>query len=290
MVETDAAQSETTAFLWDGTDLVLASAGSTVKRYFAQGEVHGEAKLFYVQDRLGSVRETVNEKRLITSRMDYTAYGETETKLTPKIGMAPDYRYAGLYYHEQSELYLAAYRAYAPEVGRWINRDPIGEDGGINLFGYVNGDPVNKTDPFGLYGSLGTMFNLNPGEAEYLSVIQHERSIERKVARQARPLEFAYLQLVLTFFGIWVPGLNYVSAVLAEASLIDQICQTGSENPVNFILPMMPLLPEPITRYLTDDEAILRMVENSNNAVSIGAGTVGLIPPYLKIQKNKSTH
>lgn len=32
----------------------------------------------------------------------------------------------------------------------WLNRDPIGENGGLNLYGYVGNDPLNKVDRFGL--------------------------------------------------------------------------------------------------------------------------------------------
>lgn len=39
---------------------------------------------------------------------------------------------------------------YDPELGRWLSRDPIGEDGGTNLYGYVGNDPANMIDPFGL--------------------------------------------------------------------------------------------------------------------------------------------
>ena len=42
------------------------------------------------------------------------------------------------------------YRYYNPETGRWINRDPIGEQGGLNLYGFVANDPMNLIDPFGL--------------------------------------------------------------------------------------------------------------------------------------------
>jgi RHS repeat-associated protein len=57
--------------------------------------------------------------------------------------------YAGMYYHARSGLYLTHYRAYDPRLGRWLSRDPIWEAGGINLYGYVGGDPVGWVDPSG---------------------------------------------------------------------------------------------------------------------------------------------
>jgi RHS repeat-associated protein len=53
-------------------------------------------------------------------------------------------------YRHASGLYLTHYRFYDPEAGRWLNRDPIGEHGGTNLYAYVGGNPVNFMDPEGL--------------------------------------------------------------------------------------------------------------------------------------------
>jgi len=39
---------------------------------------------------------------------------------------------------------------YDPTVGRWLSRDPINEEGGINLYGYVWNSPIMATDPYGL--------------------------------------------------------------------------------------------------------------------------------------------
>ncbi len=43
-------------------------------------------------------------------------------------------------------IYYYGYRYYDATVGRWINRDPIGERGGMNLYGFVNNDGVNRSD------------------------------------------------------------------------------------------------------------------------------------------------
>jgi RHS repeat-associated protein len=41
-------------------------------------------------------------------------------------------------------------RVYDPQTGRFTQEDPIGLAGGLNLYGFANGDPVNFSDPFGL--------------------------------------------------------------------------------------------------------------------------------------------
>jgi len=45
--------------------------------------------------------------------------------------------------------YYYGLRFYNAETGRWINRDPIGERGGLNLYSFVLNDHVNQIDPFG---------------------------------------------------------------------------------------------------------------------------------------------
>ena len=44
----------------------------------------------------------------------------------------------------------SAWAYYSSEQGRWISRDPIGEEGGVNLYAFVGNDPINKVDYLGL--------------------------------------------------------------------------------------------------------------------------------------------
>src|SRR5437764_12126723 len=82
----------------------------------------------------------------VVARYDYDPYGRSTTVL----GTTPtDFNYTGLYRHSKSNLDLAIHRAYDPDLGRWLSRDPIAERGGINLYGYVRSGPFNKIDPFG---------------------------------------------------------------------------------------------------------------------------------------------
>lgn len=145
----DASAMETVVrYLWCGDTPCekLDGDGNTLARYFSQGELQGTVPLLYQRDRLGSVRGVVDprsgEER---GSLSYTAYGQT----VGSDGLLPDRRYAGMFFDEASGLYLTWYRAYDPEAGRWLSRDPIGEAGGINLYAYVDGDPGNGTDPSG---------------------------------------------------------------------------------------------------------------------------------------------
>ncbi|MFN5869359.1 MAG: RHS repeat-associated core domain-containing protein, partial [Akkermansiaceae bacterium] len=143
-------------YLWSGGNQPAEerdSSGSTVlKRYFPQGEQIPAAvapldKLFYTRDHLGSVRELVDSTGTPCTRYDYDMWGK-RVKLSGTL--ETELGYTGHHHHAKSGLVLTWFRAYDTEVGRWLSADPIGEMGGLNLYGYVENNPINGWDPLGL--------------------------------------------------------------------------------------------------------------------------------------------
>ena len=56
----------------------------------------------------------------------------------------------GYYTDFETGLLCLTHRYYDPATGRFVNRDPIGYDGGMNLYSFAGGNPVNEIDPDGL--------------------------------------------------------------------------------------------------------------------------------------------
>ena len=111
-------------------------------------------KYYYTRDHLGSVREVVDQGGQVMGRWDYDPWG-VRTKLGGVAGFDVEWGFTGHHFHARSGLHLALYRAYDANLGRWLSADPIGEAGGLNLYGYVGNDPAWMTDPLGLADRSG---------------------------------------------------------------------------------------------------------------------------------------
>jgi RHS repeat-associated protein len=113
------------------------------------------AQLFYQSDALGSITALTDTSGAVVERYRYSAFGVVEVlnpDFTPKVSNMPSqpFTFASREWEPESQLYFCRNRFYGPFLGRFMSRDPIGEEGGTNLYGYVDNDPVNLVDPLGL--------------------------------------------------------------------------------------------------------------------------------------------
>lgn len=118
-----------------------------IDELFAQwsGSGAGARTTTYLTDALGSVLRLTDAAGDKLVDYTYDPYGAT----TADAASANPFQYTGRE-NDGNGLYYYRARYYAPGMGRFIQSDPIGLEGGINTYEYVGGNPISKTDPRGL--------------------------------------------------------------------------------------------------------------------------------------------
>jgi RHS repeat-associated protein len=89
-----------------------------------------------------------------TACYEFGPFGEPIRVTGPAATLNP-FRFSTKRTCNTSDLVLYEYRAYSPCLGRWLSRDPIGEAGSGNLYGFVDNRPSNSSDLLGLSNSTG---------------------------------------------------------------------------------------------------------------------------------------
>ncbi len=111
-------------------------------------------RLYALSDALGSVTAVVNTSGTVQERYGYDGFG-TPRYMDGSFGSRGSSSYAwetlfdGYRYDLESGLYQVRYRFLHPNLGRWPNRDPLQEKGGVNLYGFVRNNPLNLIDSDG---------------------------------------------------------------------------------------------------------------------------------------------
>ena len=162
---------ETRAIVYDGWLPVLefidhANGTSGVTEYFWGNDLSGSEQgaggvggLLAVSvdgqyhlpcyDHNGNITAYIGENGTPSAQYLYDAFGNTLEQSGP-MADALRFRFSTKYFVPETRSYYYGYRFYSPDQGRWLNFDPIGEKGGLNLYGFVGNDPVNGWDRLGL--------------------------------------------------------------------------------------------------------------------------------------------
>jgi len=97
----------------------------------------------------------VNTEGEVVERYRFSAFG-LRSILAPDFSPRAvshydwDFAFKGQFLDVDTGYYNYGYRYYSPELGRWLSRDPIGEEGGTNLYGLIGNRSINALDRLGL--------------------------------------------------------------------------------------------------------------------------------------------
>ncbi len=144
-----------TQYVYDESDILVEYIGGTVTARYTHGPiadevlavVRGGASYFFEWDALGSVRRVVDAGGAEVASYTYDSFGnllaETGTPQAPFL-------FQGRELDRETGLYFFRTRYYDPQVGRFVSEDAMGFSAGVNFYVFVENNPVNFTDPFGL--------------------------------------------------------------------------------------------------------------------------------------------
>ena len=130
------ADAQPVSYLWQpvGLDVPLMRTTNGVNGYYV---ADGNKNIIAVRDSNGTE----------LSNYTYTPFGTVEN---PEDSDDNPFRFSSEYCDDETGLVYYNYRYYSPELGRWIKRDPIEEEGGVNLYAMAGNNPANYWDARGL--------------------------------------------------------------------------------------------------------------------------------------------
>jgi RHS repeat-associated protein len=149
---------------WTATNVYGAGADEILARQDSSGRM-----LIYKQDRHGNVVAVLTDNGDVTEKYSYDAFGKPSIfdkwgngRAATAIGNR--FMFQGREWISELGIYDFRHRMYQPELGRFLQTDPTGFDAGdMNLFRYVADDPVDGSDPTGLFDIWGNLHNFFTG-------------------------------------------------------------------------------------------------------------------------------
>ncbi len=181
VVSTNGVAISSNIFLYDGWNLVatLSPSGALINSFMWGPDLSGQAggaingaggvgglleatyygasttNCFPAYDGNGNIMALVNAANgQIVANYEYGPFGEV-VRTTGPMAKANPFRFSTKYQDNESDQLYYGYRYYDPSTGRWPNRDPIQERGGLNLYGFVKNTPLTIVDKLGLEPGYG---------------------------------------------------------------------------------------------------------------------------------------
>lgn len=108
---------------------------------------------FYHNDHLGTPIKLTAVNGTVVWSTSYSAFGSAHVQ--PGSSVTNNLRFPGQYYDAETGFHYNWFRYYDPVTGRYITADPTGLAEGSNLYAYVEAEPINSIDPYGLFIETG---------------------------------------------------------------------------------------------------------------------------------------
>ena len=143
---------QATLFFFDQQGKLIAETGETTADYlylngnpFAKGE--GASVYFYHNDHLGTPQRMTDNTKQIVWAGEFKPFGEA-INITGTV--TNSLRFPGQYAEQETMLHYNYFRDYKPDTGRYEEADPIGLQGGMNLYSYTDNNSLIRSDIYGL--------------------------------------------------------------------------------------------------------------------------------------------
>jgi RHS repeat-associated protein len=159
----------------DGSGSIVAVNTFGAQGLLSRHVTSTNASTFYTFDERGNVAQRTDSTGAVLSSDLYDAYGKRLSGGTSGDPWGFEAQ-AGYYTDAETGLVLCTHRYYDPQAGRFLTRDPIGYEGGIDLYGYTANDPVNEEDPDGLQG-----YKVADHNGSYLMDVPNGQDIDRNI-------------------------------------------------------------------------------------------------------------
>src|ERR1041385_221750 len=115
---------------------------------YSSGTGNWSTHNYYHADGNGNITYLETSAEALGAKYRYDPFGNIISQ-SGTLSAVNTYRFSSKECHDNSGLYYFLYRWYDPNTQRWMNRDPMGEDGDSNLYRFAKNDPEDKVDAFG---------------------------------------------------------------------------------------------------------------------------------------------